>query len=418
METLINEFHLNDEMEQKYLIMKKIREMTSKSKIKNICDILVDNNFVETLNRYLIKDDDNIVFESTWILTNILSTSNENTCNVVNQNTVNTFLSILQTTDNFDIFNQIVWAIGNILGNSIEHRNLLLEKNYVFILTNLLSEKIDDDRYFDEIMSWSLANCYSFYNQEIVQYKYIEPLFNSELINKFYSLKNNETISNIEYLLHKTIENENRAIENLQEKGTLHIIVSRLNNMHISTCLIKIIGNICAGELADILVEHHNIVFHLKQFIEQFSIMNHLNTRQQFLLKEMLWIISNLSVDFQQKVIDADFRHVIAKFLTLRKYNYEAKIEAMWILIQLSAETYYIFEHNDMLHAIVLFLQNLLPKNRIFYPFLIFLNQSIRNEPFLIEDFKTTNLIPILKSFEIKKNKINTLRNEILHQLY
>ena len=168
METLINEFHLNDEMEQKYLIMKKIREMTSKSKIKNICDILVDNNFVETLNRYLIKDDDNIVFESTWILTNILSTSNENTCNVVNQNTVNTFLSILQTTDNFDIFNQIVWAIGNILGNSIEHRNLLLEKNYVFILTNLLSEKIDDDRYFDEIMSWSLANCYSFYNQEIV----------------------------------------------------------------------------------------------------------------------------------------------------------------------------------------------------------------------------------------------------------
>jgi len=86
---------------------------------------MIDAGLISFLIRFLKMDDnDRLIFESTWILTNISSTSL--THFVVEQGVMAPLVDLL-FNENPEIREQAAWCIGNIAGDKIEYRDQLLK---------------------------------------------------------------------------------------------------------------------------------------------------------------------------------------------------------------------------------------------------------------------------------------------------
>lgn len=119
-------------------ITKKFRRLLAQREnlpIEKVIQAGIIPKFVEFLQR----DDDSIVFEAAWILTNIVTGSSAQTKAVIEAKAVPIFIRLLES-DNEDVQEQAVWALGNIAGDCPQFRDYVLDRGILMPLLQLLSK--------------------------------------------------------------------------------------------------------------------------------------------------------------------------------------------------------------------------------------------------------------------------------------
>eukprot|EP01080_Neovahlkampfia_damariscottae_P002641 gene2641-3838_t len=261
-------------------------------------------NFFETLFSLLNEESENNQFEICWILTNISCYSYEE-CKIL-LNFLPT-LFILFSNPNLILKEQICWIFGN-LSIELEFKNILISKfnilNYLFDL--LLSNNNSMIR----ISSWTLSNIYrnggdggddirsgsgfdnisSFKSNGLLSIPISKTELNS-IIKIFKNSNNIKNIIEITWLLSILTGYEYDIIIELLNNdlmiGFMKWIHQTKEQDRLLIPLIRILGNIMRGpnEIIDKV---------LNDEIFQFLYFN-LKNSDDFIKKEVLWVISNIS---------------------------------------------------------------------------------------------------------------------------
>lgn len=77
-------------------------------------------------NHFQDSYDNNIIFESLWILTNVASGNTAQTQTVIDANAIELAIKLIDSSDT-NIREQAIWLLGNIAGDSPKTRDLVLD---------------------------------------------------------------------------------------------------------------------------------------------------------------------------------------------------------------------------------------------------------------------------------------------------
>lgn len=112
-----------------------VRKLLSKEKDPPIDEIINANlvpvfaQFIKTDN-VTQKEDNDLIFESLWVLTNVASGSTKQTQTVIDAQVIPSAIKLIESTDS-NIKEQSIWLLGNIAGDSPKTRDLVLSHGIV-----------------------------------------------------------------------------------------------------------------------------------------------------------------------------------------------------------------------------------------------------------------------------------------------
>eukprot|EP01084_Bolivina_argentea_P138998 244578_1 len=125
-------------------VIKLIRKLIAVNDPNPPIQTVIDIGVIPKLIPFLQHDkniDEKLQFESTWIITNICSGTEEQTQHIINIGAVPLLINLLKSTS-YCIQEQAVWALGNIAANNVSAKHLVLNNDilphFVFICKNYL----------------------------------------------------------------------------------------------------------------------------------------------------------------------------------------------------------------------------------------------------------------------------------------
>jgi len=261
------------------------------------CDLIVQYDFVPYICSFIASQDEEVLKEALWCLTNIVSGKAEYTKIVVECGVVPPIVRLLEY--NTPLVKELTaWAIGNIAGDGIAYRNFLLENNAIHLLLNNLKSCPNPN--VQKVSAWSLSNlvrgkpCPINYLDDILPV--ISHLLNSEIeevvCDALWTLS---YITDVE-------ETDNDRIDKIINFGIVPKIVSQIfSNYNAQTPAIRIVGNICSGsksQTQEVLKTN---------FLELAP--NLLKDDRRIIRKETAWTLSNIAAGSRkqiQNIIDQD----------------------------------------------------------------------------------------------------------------
>jgi hypothetical protein len=269
-------------------------------------DIGILKRIKSIMNKY--KDNDDIIFECLWILTNIASGTRIH-CEAIVKNGFMDYIFYYCESQNINIREQAIWCLGNLLGEK-QQLNIPYDKIKKVMVENISNASFN----VRSQLAWALSNVFrnslSFNDEEIIllvlRQLAIETERNiiSELLWATSYVSNNEgqiqflidnnlfelclrymdrcpniCVRNIGNLILGTDEN----VDLLFEKGLYQVLDSQLTNNPKE--IIWMCSNLCVGPL-----EHKLHVFKLLN-----RILNILNDPfNTDLIKDFWWLIKNM----------------------------------------------------------------------------------------------------------------------------
>jgi hypothetical protein len=311
---------LSNEILKKIEATVEIRKLLSIEKSPPIQEVINFNMLPIFIDFLKFSQEENLQFESAWILTNIASGTTEQTSKVVDCDAVPIFVNMINHK-NENLKEQSVWALGNISGDSSKYRDLVLEhKILVPLLTQIdLTNKIS----FLRNATWTLSNlCRGKPSPDRI---YLIDILRG--LSKLIFSEDNEILGDVCWALSYISDGSDERIQLIIESGIVQRIVELLmhKDFHVQTPALRTIGNIVTGD--DIQT----------QMVINCSVLPCLlilmNSSKKSIKKETCWTISNIAAGNSEQIqilINNDIFPTLIHIL--KNSELDVKKEAAWAI--------------------------------------------------------------------------------------
>lgn len=277
-------------------IVKELRLLLSSSSITPPMDLILELQLTPVLISYLTAvvpirsspEGEDACLETLWCLTNIATGSHEHTKSVLGA--ANLLVELISTTKagskSSEIAQHAAWTIGNIAADCDEFRKVLHDAGAIRPAIQMLEHP---ELPIVCTAAWTLSNlargvdtsAYSFINQGI-----LPPMF-AQL-----ELGDPAVVTEIAWVLSFLTAREDECVELLLQRNLGMFLVRYLSSSDVAivTPILRVIGNLCSGKdqwIAQMLEQ--------KDFLEQLYKILSSDLCSTALLKEGLWVVSNLA---------------------------------------------------------------------------------------------------------------------------
>jgi len=262
-----------------------------------------------------------LVFEATWTLTNITSSSSAHTACVVESGAVPILIELLHE-DNEEIKEQAVWAISNIAGDSVLYRDLVIASG---VLPSLLSMTTGSSKSsLLRNVTWCISNLCRGKPQP--EFELIAPIL-SVLPTLLYN-SDEEVLADacwaLSYISDDTAP-DNSRIQEVIKTGVVRRLVELL--LHSSNTVkipaLRTIGNIVTGN--DLQTQ---VVINLGGLVGLLSL---LSNDKKGIRKESCWTISNITAGNASQIQAVLEANIFPMLLSLMKNDeFDVRKECAW----------------------------------------------------------------------------------------
>eukprot|EP01084_Bolivina_argentea_P138997 244574_1 len=278
-------------------VIKLIRKLIAVNDPNPPIQTVIDIGVIPKLIPFLQHDkniDEKLQFESTWIITNICSGTEEQTQHIINIGAVPLLINLLKSTS-YCIQEQAVWALGNIAANNVSAKHLVLNNDilphFVFICKNYLKLQNHKQGICTlRNIPWVLCNL----SRDRPRWEYIEQMIEC----LFYLLQTDdyEVLYQCGCLCNKLtsfISGDNdMLITTIKNMGLIQVFVDLLDNesSKVQHCMLVIINNLLARA---IMVTEHVINCGVLKKLQRLMKKNTTKSRQKHVIA-ICCIISNV----------------------------------------------------------------------------------------------------------------------------
>lgn len=279
---------------------------------------------IQTLLGLVQSEEEEIVREATWCLTNLLSGPSEITRKVVDASGIWTLYHLFLHTNNGDIRDQAIWSLSNIAGDSVTYRDQVISTGIVTGLSDLLvTGKIRTNTSF-ELVTWFLSNVCR--GQPAPHSTVIERVL--QLVPGFLTMEKTGILGNTCWILsHLTANGDPGVIDTVLNSG----IVGRLFELlmtygeSVQIPALRIIGNITVGDDSQTQVLLNlGLISHLAALI---------TSAKRDIRREAVWCFSNITGGSEEQALAVaghSVIHLIVK--ALGDSDFGVKKEAVWTI--------------------------------------------------------------------------------------
>ncbi|VUZ57340.1 unnamed protein product [Hymenolepis diminuta] len=294
------------------------------SKMKNPpIEELVNLGAHRTLTKLLDMDNNNIVFEAAWALTNIASGESKHTKAVVECNSVPKLIELLDHSD-IRIAEQSIWALGNIAGEGPSYRDMLIKVGIVTPALRLLQRSWGNSGVVSNI-AWVLSNLCRNNNPSPPRSTVLEliPVF----VRLFDYAGNEDIIIDTAWAISYITDCGDSYVEDILQSGCIPCLVKCLDTdiPRLVSPALRSLGNLILGtDEQTQRVLDYGLLEHVAQVLVK---------GKSTLVKESCWLISNVTAGTKhqiQMVIDAGIVPMLLKWI--REGDFRVQREACWAI--------------------------------------------------------------------------------------
>lgn len=227
--------------------VKKIRQLLS-ADTPPINEI-VQTGIIPYLIGFLKLRDIPLLFETSWVLTNLVSETNPYSTNIVVDNrAVPTLMSLLHI-ENEEVRNQAMWALSNIAANTGNQRDLILNAGALPAIVTMVRSAIQNPQQLNllQLGSWTLGNLCK--GEPPPPFELISPIFScfSDILEVS---DDDETVKNISWTLNELTSNH-QCRNALIKTSCLPLLLDKLKlTPVIYVVVFRICGNLASGSTA------------------------------------------------------------------------------------------------------------------------------------------------------------------------
>ncbi len=299
--------------------VKKIRQLLSADTPP--IDEIVQTGVIPCLIGFLKLRDIPLLFETSWVLTNLVSETNPHSTNmVVATGAVPNLMSLLHI-DNEEVRNQAMWALSNIAANTGTHRDLILNAGALPAIVTMVRSAIQKPSRLSllQLGSWTLGNLCK--GEPPPPFELISPIFScfSDILGVS---DDAETIENIGWTLDE-LTSTHECRKALIKTSCLPRLLDKLAlDPVIHVAVFRICGNLAGGSTAQTTAVLNSSFLQISAEILQRPPPNKL-------LKEICFVISNLAVTSVNEILNQDFLEHLVPYMDKTSLTISIKRELM-----------------------------------------------------------------------------------------
>lgn len=301
------------------------RSLSRSNEAAPLGEVISSGLLAKVIKGFEIQDE-KVLFEAAWIVTNVASGTSEQTAAVVNAGAIKPLIGLC-CSGSIKLAEQGMWALANIAGDSAQTRDLLIANDIIPVLFNLCDSDLSSyPKAFLQTLTWLFSNLCRHKTPQVVPeiLKKITPAL-AILLNHDDSSVQQDACWALSYITDGPDENIVLALPSLSR---VFKFLSSGNDLLISPSL-RVLGNFTTGN------------DELTQAVINTGILNLLptliSTKNSIIEKECLWITSNILAGTNeqiQSVIDADILPFI--FNVLKAGEFRPQFEATWAIANLA----------------------------------------------------------------------------------
>ena len=307
----------------RHYYVKKIRQLLSKATLSPINEV-VQTGIIPYLVDFLKHRDIPLLFETAWVLTNLVSERNSHATNIVVENGAVPMLIALLHIENEEVRDQAMWAVSNISANTSEHRDLILNAGALPAIVTIVRSAFKNPQKLSllQLGSWTLGNLCK--GKPDPPFELICPIFSCfEYI--LGETNDVETIKNISWTLND-LTSTHQCRKSLIKTSCLPRLLDKLElSSSIYVDVFRVCGNLASGNDAQT-----NAVLN-SSFLRIAS-----ETLQQVpedkLLKEICFTLSNLAVTSVNEIWNYNFLKHLFSYMDKTSLKIDIKRELMHAL--------------------------------------------------------------------------------------
>lgn len=260
---------------------------------------------VNTLTSF---NNDILLFEAAWALTNIASGESKHTTAVVNAGAVSIFINLMSHTSD-QIAEQSIWALSNIAGDSAAHRDATIREGIVDAVKMTITRFWSKTEVYRHLC-WLISNLFRHKSKNYPTQSVVELL---PLIREMMTANNDTAaMTDLSWAMTYACDSRDAVINALIANDMLTVLNKNLSGPYeILSPSLRAIGNVIVGtnEQADAAIAA-GIIGSLV------PLLNHSNAR---VVKEACWVISNLCAGTDAQVAALVASGVMVSVLAVMK---------------------------------------------------------------------------------------------------
>lgn len=286
------------------------------------------------------SDNQEMLFEATWTLTNIASGNQSETLAVVNAEAVPPLINLL-VCPYFNVAEQSMWALGNIAGDSSDMRDLVLNhgilKNLLALANAVIPNSNSPELFTPEVVSgiqnlaWTLSNlCRNRYPPTEIHF--VQKII--PILCRLLTVEDVKTKTDAMWAFSYITDGPNDRIQLMLDNDIHRQIVYVLSTVYIPETnipAIRSLGNIITGsDLQTQAVIDAGLLQALTNLSQSPTMAS--------IQKEMAWVISNILAGTNeqiQQVIDSNLIGWVV--LLCAQADYKTRKEAAWAITNLAS---------------------------------------------------------------------------------
>lgn len=304
---------------------RKLLSVAVNTPIQDVIDTGIVPRFLDWTQRF---DFTQLQYEACWILTNISSGNSLQTQSIIEKGAVPMLIKLL-FSENETVREQAVWAIGNIAGDNSNCRDMILQSNGLYLVTQV---GVNSERpSMQKNAYWTVSNlCKGKPPPQFCEVQQALPV----LAKVIQTEGSPDLLADCLQSLASISEGNEEKIQAVIDTGVVAKIIELLNHFAYTVQMpaLRIIGNIAQGN-----EEQTQVIIDLGAIPGIYAL---LTSPKRNIVKEAVWTCSNISAGNKaqlQALFEAD---VFSRIINLMiESDIEIKKEAAWTVCNAAASS-------------------------------------------------------------------------------
>ena len=305
-----------------YYYVKKIRQLLSGDSPP--IDEVVETGIIPHLVEFLKLRDIPLLFETTWVLTNLVSETDPRSTNIIVENKVIPTLMALLHIENEEVQKQAMWVLSNISANTSEHRDLILNAGALPAIITMVRFAAQNTQQLEllQLGSWTLGNLSK--GKPPPPFELICPIF-SCFENILEVSDDVDTIKNISWTLND-LTSTHKCRNALIKTSCLPRLLDKLKlSSAIYVDVFRIFGNLASGSDAQTTAVLNSSFLRIaSETLQQFP--------EDKLFKEICFTLSNLAVTSVNEIWNYNLLKPLFSYMDKTSLKVDIKRELMHAL--------------------------------------------------------------------------------------